>query len=194
MTSTHSIPEQGQLVDVRGRRYAVTDVEKSTLAPSILATNGWEPQHLVSLASVEDDALGEELQVIWELEPGAKTFDGGALPAPQGFDPPDRLDAFLNAVRWGAVSTADGRALQAPFRSGIEIEDYQLDPLVRAVQMPRVNLLIADEAHNIAPLARLAQIPSEIEHETATIYNRFADLKPRLFPVAVTFLIPRRLS
>ena len=66
MTSTHTIPEQGQLVDVRGRRYAVTDVEKSTLAPSILATNGWEPQHLVSLASVEDHALGEALQVIAE--------------------------------------------------------------------------------------------------------------------------------
>ena len=26
----------------------------------------------------------------------------------------------------------------APFRSGIEIEEYQLDPLVRALQMPRV--------------------------------------------------------
>ncbi len=140
-----AVPEQGQLVDVRGRRYVVTDVAKGMLAPSLLATNGWQPQHLVSLASVEDDALGEELQVIWELEPGARAFDGGALPAAHGFDPPARLDAFLNAVCWGAASTADVRALQAPFRSGIEIEDYQLDPLVRAVQMPRANLLIADD-------------------------------------------------
>lgn len=45
----------------------------------------------------------------------------------------------------GAVSSADTRALQAPFRSGIEIEDYQLDPVVRAIQMPRVNLLVADD-------------------------------------------------
>ncbi|RBL66735.1 helicase, partial [Pseudomonas sp. MWU13-2625] len=30
-------------------------------------------------------------------------------------------------------------------RSGVEIEDYQLDPLARAIQMPRVNLLIADD-------------------------------------------------
>ena len=36
-------------------------------------------------------------------------------------------------------------ALQAPFRSGIAIEDYQLDPVVRALRMPRVNLLIADD-------------------------------------------------
>src|SRR5438034_1878789 len=56
-----------------------------------------------------------------------------------------RLDAFLHAVRWGAISSADVRSLQSPFRSGIEIEDYQLDPVVRAIQMPRANLLIADD-------------------------------------------------
>jgi hypothetical protein len=52
---------------------------------------------------------------------------------------------FLNAVRWGAASQADRASLQAPFRSGIRLEDYQLNPLVRAVQMPRVSLLIADD-------------------------------------------------
>jgi SNF2 family DNA or RNA helicase len=48
-------------------------------------------------------------------------------------------------VRWGAVSQADDKALQSPFRSGIEIDEYQLDPVVRALSMPRVNLLIADD-------------------------------------------------
>jgi SNF2 family DNA or RNA helicase len=48
-------------------------------------------------------------------------------------------------VRWGAVSQADDRALQSPFRSGIEVDEYQLDPVVRALSMPRVNLLIADD-------------------------------------------------
>ena len=104
-----------------------------------------QPQHLVSLLSVEDDALGEELQVVWEIEPGATVIEKVALPEPTGFDPPDRLDAFLDAVRWGAASTADVRNIQSPFRSGIDIEDYQLDPVVRAIQMPRVNLLIADD-------------------------------------------------
>jgi hypothetical protein len=37
------------------------------------------------------------------------------------------------------------RTLHSPFRSGIEIDDYQLDPVVRALSMPRVNLLIADD-------------------------------------------------
>lgn len=45
----------------------------------------------------------------------------------------------------GAIASADARALQAPFQSGISIEDYQLDAVVRALQMPRVNLLIADD-------------------------------------------------
>jgi SNF2 family DNA or RNA helicase len=48
-------------------------------------------------------------------------------------------------VRWGAIAPADTTALQAPFRSGIQIEDYQLDPVVQALSMPRTNLLIADD-------------------------------------------------
>ncbi len=138
-------PEQGQLVSVRQRRYVVTEVGKSTLPDRPLKVGGNGPQHLVTLSSVEDDALGEELQVIWEIEPGAQVIEKIALPEPTGFDDPCRLDAFLDAVRWGAASSADVKNVQSPFRSGIDIEDYQLDPVVRAIQMPRVNLLIADD-------------------------------------------------
>ncbi|MBI2953111.1 MAG: DEAD/DEAH box helicase [Chloroflexi bacterium] len=144
-TASLNVPEQGQLVEVRRRRYIVTDVAKSALPISPLALGNSKPQHLVALTSIEDDALGEELQVIWEVEPGARVYEKMALPEPTGFDEPRRLDSFLNAVRWGAASSADTRALQSPFRSGIDIEDYQLDPVVRAVQMPRANLLIADD-------------------------------------------------
>jgi ERCC4-related helicase len=140
------VPEPGQLVDVRQRRYVVVDTAQSVLPPDPLKSNdGNDRMHLVTLSSVEDDALGEELQVIWEIEPGTRVIEKNALPAPVGFDSPQRLDTFLNAVRWGAVSSADVRALQAPFRSGVELEDYQLDPVARAIQMPRVNLLIADD-------------------------------------------------
>jgi SNF2 family DNA or RNA helicase len=103
------------------------------------------PQHLVSLSSIDDEGLGEELNVVWELEPGARAFEKASLPTLTGFDEPRRLDAFLDAVRWGAASSADVRTLHSPFRSAIEIEDYQLDPVVRALRMPRVNLLIADD-------------------------------------------------
>jgi ERCC4-related helicase len=140
-----SPPEQGQLVSIRSRNWMVTEVAASTLPSERFQTGLEPPQHLLTLSSVEDDGLGEELQVIWELEPGARVVEKVALPDPTGFDPPDRLDAFLDAVRWGASSSADLRNIQAPFRSGIDIEDYQLDPVVRAVQMPRVSLLVADD-------------------------------------------------
>jgi len=139
------IPEIGQIVTVRQRRYVVTEIQKSVLPVDVLVGHTQNPQHLISLTSVEDDALGEALQVVWEIEPNARIDDKSGLPEATGFDPPQRFDAFLNAVRWGAISSADIRSLQAPFRSGITIEDYQLDPLVRAVQMPRANLLIADD-------------------------------------------------
>ncbi len=40
---------------------------------------------------------------------------------------------------------------------------------------------------------RLRAIPSEIEQEKEVIRKRFADPQPRMFPVAVTFLVPERL-
>lgn len=127
-------PEQGQIVTVRQRRYVVAEIQASNLPLHPLQQLPVAPHHLISLQSIEDDALGESLQVIWEVEPGAHVSEKVALPEPVGFDSPGRLDAFLDAVRWGAIASADVRALQAPFRSGIEIEDYQLNPLVRAVR------------------------------------------------------------
>jgi superfamily II DNA or RNA helicase len=135
-----STPEIGQLVVVRKRPFVVTEIIPSSAAPAAA-----DSPHLIKLSSVEDDGLGEELQVIWELEPGTSVHEKSTLPAPASFDHPARLQAFLDAVRWGAISQADDRALQSPFRSGIEIDDYQLDPVVRALSMPRVNLLIADD-------------------------------------------------
>jgi SNF2 family DNA or RNA helicase len=102
-------------------------------------------QHLLRLSSIEDEGLGEELSVIWELEPGVMALDRAQLPALKGFDSPRIFDAFLDAVTWGGVSSADDRALQAPFRSSVDVDDYQLDPVVCALSMPPVNLLIADD-------------------------------------------------
>ena len=134
-----TVPEPGQLVEVRRRQWVVTDVTSGALSSS----SG--EQHLVGLASLDEDSLGGELQVVWQLEAGARVLEKAGLPSITGWDSGDRLEAFLDSVRWGAVTNADRSFLQSPFRSGITIEDYQLDPLVRAIDMARVNLLIADD-------------------------------------------------
>src|SRR5215471_13787115 len=146
MIRADPVPEIGQLVEVRGRHWVVTDVTPSALPPDALAGES-SRQHLLSLSSVEDDALSEELQVVWEAEVGRRIREHATLPevTPDGFDDPGALAAFLDAVRWGAVTSAESDTLQAPFRSGIAIEEYQLEPLVRALGQPRVNLLIADD-------------------------------------------------
>jgi hypothetical protein len=141
-----SVPAPGQLVTVRDRQWITSEVVRSEVASSDPHIFSARPTHLVSLTSIEDDARDEELRVVWELETGAVVHETALLPGPEyGFDEPAELDAFLDAVRWGAIASADTSALQAPFRSGIQIEDYQLDPVVRALSMPRTNLLIADD-------------------------------------------------
>lgn len=134
------VPQQGQLVEVRRRRWIVANIVASESSQFRGAL-----QHFVSLSSIDEDGLGEELQVVWEIEPGAHIIEKAGLPEITGFDFADKLDAFLDAVRWGAATNADRSFLQAPFRSGVSIEDFQLDPLVRAINMARVNLLIADD-------------------------------------------------
>src|SRR4051794_41117592 len=127
------VPEQGQLVEVRARRWVVADVDAGKL-PHEAHHPARPRQHLVTLRSVEDDAEpSESLQVVWELEPGARAFERAGLPTPDALDDPEGFDAFLDAVRWGASSSADSRRLLAPFQSGVEIEAYQLDPLARAI-------------------------------------------------------------
>ncbi|MCR5162552.1 MAG: DISARM system SNF2-like helicase DrmD [Thermoguttaceae bacterium] len=134
------IPECGQLVRVRSRRWCVADVISSQLSHRLDKI-----QYRVILESIEEDALGERLEILWNLEPGACVLEEVRLPDILGFDSNPKLSAFLDAVRWGAATNTNLNKLQAPFRSGITIEDYQLDPLVRAIGMSRANLLIADD-------------------------------------------------
>ena len=134
-----AVPEPGQLVEARRRQWIVSEVDGDAIAP------GDPMRHLVRLSSIDEDALGEELEVIWQLEPGAHIIERAGLPRMTGLDDSETLEAFLDAVRWGASTNADRGYLQAPFRSGVVIQDFQLDPLVRAIDMARTNLLIADD-------------------------------------------------
>ncbi|KJQ54393.1 RNA polymerase-associated protein RapA [Microbacterium sp. SA39] len=142
------VPEVGRLVNVRGARWSVTDVAAQSLPRSSADDGRAELQHAVSLQSIEDDHYGRELTVVWELEPGRSVVREQGLPEridPQKFDSPTTFAAYLDALRWGALTSADPKTLQAPFRSSATVEDYQLEPLRRALESPRANMLLADD-------------------------------------------------
>ncbi len=134
------VPEPGQVVKVRGSTWAVAAVRQQGLPRSPADEGAAVCTHVVSLQSLDEDRLGQELAVVWELEVGHTVAPDQGLPetiAPDGFDDPNTLAAFVDAVRWGAVTSADANSYQAPFRSGANVEAYQLEPLRRALQSPR---------------------------------------------------------
>lgn len=142
------VPEPGQVVEVRGSTWAVGAVRQQGLPRSPADEGSARTTHVVSLQSLDEDRLGEELDVVWELEVGHTVAPDQGLPetiTPETFDDPNTLAAFVDAVRWGAVTSADDKSYQAPFRSGANVEAYQLEPLRRALQAPRTNLLLADD-------------------------------------------------
>lgn len=142
------VPEPGQVVSVRGSNWAVADVREQGLPRSPADESVAYLTHVVTLQSLEEDRLGEELAVVWELELGHTVAPDQGLPEtidPERFDDPNTLAAFVDAVRWGAVTSADADSYQAPFRSGADVKAYQLEPLRRALQSARTNMLLADD-------------------------------------------------
>jgi len=131
-------PQSGDIVRVRSRQYLVEGVD---LPPQPGDST------LVRLSCLEDDAQGEPLEVLWEREIDARLLrdaDWDRI-ASRGFDAPRLFSAYLHTLRWNCVTATDAKLFQAPYRAGIEVKAYQLEPLRMALGRPRVNLFIADD-------------------------------------------------
>jgi len=143
-----ALPEPGQVVEVRGSTWAVANVQAQGLPRSPADDAAAHLSHVVDLQSLDEDRLDETLSVVWELEVGHTVTPAQGLPDTinaESFDDPVTLAGFIDALRWGAVTSADPNRYQAPFWSGVNIEAYQLEPLRRALGSARANLLLADD-------------------------------------------------
>lgn len=142
-------PLPGRLAIIRNRPAVIAKVE-----PSATATTG-----LVNLVTVDYTDLegSREETVIWEREPDARVVQGSGLPRVADHDPmpPAEFAALQRSARWGAIHPyvdPDGDTgplsrlpFSSPLHGAIEAEDYQMVPLLKAMRMPRVSLLLADD-------------------------------------------------
>ena len=102
---------------------------------------------IVRLACLDDDAQGQRAEIIWDLELDTEILDNASWSAlgRRGFDDPRFFSAYIHTLRWNCVTATDPRLFQSPFRAGIRVDAYQLEPLRKALLLPRVNLFIADD-------------------------------------------------
>lgn len=141
-------PQVGMLATVRNRRAIVTAVD---------AFDGAEEGrlHLVRLEYTDTDGTPEET-LIWEREVNPDLQEPTALPhvANQPPMPIADFEAMQRATRWTALSPfitpersepLQHPPIASPFFGAVQVEDFQLTPLLRALQSQRISLLLADD-------------------------------------------------
>lgn len=140
------IPEVGQAVQVRSRLATVRAVEPYEHPRS---GGRW---HLVEVEYLDDCQFPAADQLLWEVEATARVLGATSLPAVDTHRPdsPAALQAFVNAHRWTrlnrlrASEAIEDEPLLGVWNSAIQVHPYQIEPVLRALQMPRVSLLLAD--------------------------------------------------
>jgi Helicase conserved C-terminal domain len=107
----------------------------------------------------------------------------------------DRTDGLKKALTERAEKeTEDIRTILVELQKAIQ--EQLNDPTYQQTYLPGMAPAEQEQfERNVDALRRrLHEIPKEIDKETAEIMARFADPQPRMFPVAVTFLVPDRLA
>jgi SNF2 family DNA or RNA helicase len=133
--SPASFPQVGSFVTVRGKAWIVEGAEQRGRVQTL------------TLISCEDDSQGEVIELAYaaELQPEILDPNDWSPLLTKGFEGPQRLGAYLRSTAWRTATAADRKLFQAPFRAGIRLDSYQLLPLAKALELPRVNLLIGDD-------------------------------------------------
>jgi hypothetical protein len=99
------LPEVGELVQARSRRWLVEEIVRSQQP-------GQSP--IVRLSCADDDAQGQSLEVFWEYELDRRILkeEGWQDLAAKGFDAPRQFAAFLHTLRWNCVTATSSNGLR----------------------------------------------------------------------------------
>ena len=150
MSEPTSNPRVGMIATVRNRRGLVVSVDPFDAKPE-------GRLHLVRVEYTDGDGAQEDT-LLWERERNRALLEPTAMPR-IGEQPPmpaPDFDALVRATRWSALTPfvrpdASGPVepaelpIASPFFGAVQVEDFQLVPLLKALQMPRVSLLLAND-------------------------------------------------
>lgn len=126
----------GSCIQTRRRHWLVEGIEADGGDPAT-----WQ------IVCIDDDAQGHVQTVIPACEVDLQFVDEQAWEGLGKSAPTDprSFSLYLQNLQWNTATASDQRLFQAPFRAGIELSPYQLVPLAKALDLPRVNLMIADD-------------------------------------------------
>ena len=116
-------------------------------------------EHLVDIDYIDGWNFPSTDTLIWEREFGTRILSKVSLPEVGSPnlqpDNPERFNAFVDAIRWstsgkiaGLIDLPDeymNYPITSPWKSAVQVEDYQLYPVLKAIALPRVSLLLADD-------------------------------------------------
>jgi hypothetical protein len=133
---------------VRNRRGLIASVEPFDTKPD-------GRMHLVRVEYTDSEGSSEDT-LVWEREHNRRLLEPTAMPrvAEEAPMPPGDFDALVRSTRWGALTpflgpdgaeSSEGSPIVSPAFGAVQVEDFQLVPLLKALQMPRVSLLLADD-------------------------------------------------
>ncbi len=126
----------GSCIRVRRRHWLIEEDGRQSSDPTAL-----------QVVCIDDDAQGQTQTIVPGCEIDLEYIDDQAWEALGRNLPSDSklFSLYLQNLQWNTATSSDQRLFQAPFRAGIELSPYQLVPLAKALDLPRVNLMIADD-------------------------------------------------
>lgn len=147
--STTQLPRVGMMTNVRGRFGMIQTV-------NAFDTNSDGRLHSIKVEYLDHDQPATD-QLIWEREVNPTLAEATTLPDVISSQPMnlEHFEAMTRAAQWSATTpffdfsstpkALDHQPICAPSFAAIQLEDYQLFPALKALSMPRVSLLIADD-------------------------------------------------